>query len=207
MAKLSIYGLYQYDNTVFDDLPMPGDLDRETFVDNLMLECSEFSCIYTNPSFMKSAITAWGKQRIRVWQDLFDTTQYEYNPIWNKDGKITETVVEDRDYKEHTNGNASESSSHQAENTDGVSAFNSGAFANSEHTVLTEQSGRGSEAENDTSGQDDKTTVLERVEQGNIGITSTQALIQEQRDIVQMDIYKIMIDEFKNRFCVLCYAI
>lgn len=207
MAKLSIFGLYQWDPTIFDVVHMAGDLDRETFVDNLLLECAEFSCIYPNPDFAKRAISAWSRLNAENWDKLYETMHYDYNPIWNKDGVIRETVIEDREYSEAVDGSSSENVNHNATDTRGVSAFNSGAFANSEQDILGESTGRGSEAETDTKGTDDKTTTLERIEQGNIGVTSTQSLIQEQREVVQFNLYRVMIDSFKERFCVLTYAI
>ena len=40
---------------------------------------------------------------------------------------------------------------------------------------------------------------------GNIGVTSTQSLIKEQRDVVQFNIMDYIINDFKNRFCLLVY--
>ena len=52
----------------------------------------------------------------------------------------------------------------------------------------------GSEAENIT-----------RTEQGNIGVTTTQQMIREQREIVQFNLYHYITEQFKERFCVMVY--
>ena len=44
-----------------------------------------------------------------------------------------------------------------------------------------------------------------RTEQGNIGTTSTQSLILEQRDVVKFNIIDYIIREFKDRFCLKLY--
>lgn len=44
-----------------------------------------------------------------------------------------------------------------------------------------------------------------RVEQGNIGVTMTQDMIQKQRDIVMFNLYDVIVSEFKSRFCLLVY--
>ena len=41
--------------------------------------------------------------------------------------------------------------------------------------------------------------------QGNIGVTSTQSLIKEQREVVQFNLMDYIIKEFKQRFCLLVY--
>lgn len=45
----------------------------------------------------------------------------------------------------------------------------------------------------------------ERVEQGNIGVTSSQQLIREEREIAEYNIYDAIASDFKNRFCVMVY--
>ena len=40
---------------------------------------------------------------------------------------------------------------------------------------------------------------------GNIGVTTTQKLIREQRDIDRFNLYDIIIEDFKMRFCILVY--
>lgn len=47
--------------------------------------------------------------------------------------------------------------------------------------------------------------TLERIEQGNIGLTTTMQLIAEQRELVKLNIYDLIIEKFKCRFCLLIY--
>lgn len=84
-ANLSIWGMYQYDDTLFDDMYIPTQLDRQTLVDNILLECNEMQILYTNWSFLKSAIDAWSKKSLPSWQKIANTLALEYNPIENYD--------------------------------------------------------------------------------------------------------------------------
>ena len=47
--------------------------------------------------------------------------------------------------------------------------------------------------------------TITREEQGNIGVTSTQELIQKQREIVQFNFYDHIAQSFKHNFCVMVY--
>ena len=47
--------------------------------------------------------------------------------------------------------------------------------------------------------------TITREEQGNIGVTSTQELIQKQREIVQFNFYDYIAQSFKHNFCVMVY--
>lgn len=145
------------------------------------MECAELEVLLPDPAIMKNAIDRWSAASVGVWQHLYDTTQYEYNPIWNKDGMITE--LEERDLAgtgDTTTG------------TD-VAAFNS--------TTLQPQGQAKTNAETTDTGTISRT----RKEQGNIGITSTQQLIKEEREIAEFNIYFYIAESFKERFCLLVY--
>ena len=51
----------------------------------------------------------------------------------------------------------------------------------------------------------DHNETITRTETGNIGVTSTQSLIKEQRDVVQFDIYKYIVQSFKSMYCLGVY--
>ena len=55
------------------------------------------------------------------------------------------------------------------------------------------------------SGQYSDSETLTRTEQGNIGVTTTQAMIREERDIDIFNIYSYIIQAFKQRFCLMVY--
>lgn len=40
---------------------------------------------------------------------------------------------------------------------------------------------------------------------GNIGVMSTQELINRQRDVVQFDVVSVIISDFKKEFCIMLY--
>lgn len=51
--------------------------------------------------------------------------------------------------------------------------------------------------------EDNGTITKER--SGNIGVTMTQAMIREQREIVQFNLYEYMLQSFKKQFCIMVY--
>ena len=74
MSKLSIFGLYQHDHSLFDNLQLPAEFtanDRETLINNLLMECAEFECTYPAFDFCKAAIGFWSKARLHVWEKLY----------------------------------------------------------------------------------------------------------------------------------------
>lgn len=114
-STLSVLGLYQWDNSLLDgvvkylptpskiptdypDLYYPGDvIDPDMFKHNLLMECAELEVIYPDFDFLKWAVETWALKQSNVWQKFYNTCYYKYNPLWNKDGKITRTETEERD--------------------------------------------------------------------------------------------------------------
>lgn len=92
-ATVSLLGLYQYDTSILNGLTLPenfesGDLD--TLKNNLLMETAELELVYSNPDFLKYAITQWCNKNKPTWKWLRDTQKYDYVPIWNADYKISD---------------------------------------------------------------------------------------------------------------------
>lgn len=202
-GTLSVLGLYNEDDTLFEDMVLPESdhLDKDILIQNILAECAEFEVLYTDPTFFKHILKYWSKSRLHVWQELADTMDYEYNPIWNKDVHDVEYIKNTKDESTTYSDQASNTSS--GTTTNSAVAFNSGTFDDREKDT---SSGSMSSTDNSTTrdaGYHDESRDL--VSQGNQGVTSTQQLIKEQREISEFSLYAIIIKEFKHRFCLLVY--
>lgn len=236
-ATMDLIAAYNYDSTVLDLLEVPEELDRDTLIENLLMETAEREIIYTNLGFLKQAIGSWSKKNLGVWTELYKTTQYEYNPIWNKDGSVIETETRDLTgtdkhtdnldrvdaLKDHNTRDFTDKETKDLDSNsiDSVYGFNSSSDAPASKNV-SEDNGTdtiahtGTDTIDHTGRQDldrtydgtttDKGTIKhERIETGNIGVTSTQSLIKEQREVVQINLYDIIIDDFQKKFCLGVY--
>lgn len=85
MQRISLIGLYDYDETLFDNLTLPEGYDKPTFVNNLLLEHGEKLVLYTNPDFMKRAIGYWSNKWSLELSRIYQALTAEYNPIYNYD--------------------------------------------------------------------------------------------------------------------------
>ncbi len=331
MATISPLGLYNWDNTVFDLMQIPEALDKDTLVDNLLAETAELEVLYPNPIVFKNLIGVWSAKQIDIWNRLYDTTQYEYNPIENynryetgSDSGTGRTTHSGTDTTTETTTHGGTDGRTEAITTGGKDTLDmsrrEGGTEGKTGTIGMEQGG--TETENTTSsvelggqdqttgtdtkghwvagfdsqpsGQDDglvkqtrdqddatttteygktedgtgtKTTTFGKTEDtetsetttfgktetnkdettygrtenvqetktygetvnksgglthgeqvattnegehethahGNIGVTTTQKLIREQREIDLFNLYDIIIEDFKMRFCILVY--
>ena len=185
------------------------------------MDTAEMEILYPDASFLKLAIGAWSKKQVPIWTELYNSTQYEYNPIWNVDG----TVVEERDLAGtdyRTDDHTTERTHDDTLTTDNdVYGYNSATAApeskvTADHdgTITDAHTGTITDAHTGTITDTDTGTInhdttdtgsITTTRQGNIGVTSTQSLIKEQRDVVQFNIMDYIINDFKNRFCLLVY--
>ena len=83
MTTMSPLGLYRWDNSIFDLMQIPSALDKPTLIDNLLSETAELEVLYPNPVVFKNLVGVWSAKQLDIWNRLYATTQYEYNPIEN----------------------------------------------------------------------------------------------------------------------------
>lgn len=212
-ALISILGLYEYDNTIFDDMYLPAEMDRSTTVNNILLECAELEVLLPDPDVMKMAISFWSHAQASVWDKLWESTQFDYNPIWNKDGTITESrdITETRNLKRASDFTDTHNLKLERDydETNDRSAYNASTYQHVDKKVVNDDTSdtgtlRSAGSADDTGTVRDAGTITRR-ETGNIGVTTTQQMIKEEREIDQFSMYDYIVRAFKERFCLLVY--
>ena len=232
-GKISLLGLANWTNDLFSQMHWPDpflpttvdeeEIDpvrsKDAFLDELYSRTAELEVIYPNPEFMKRMIGSWSLTRLPVWNELWSTTQYTYNPIENYDR------IEDGTDKDTHSGTDRYGNTLARTGTDTVTdtpdlLVSEGAYnASTADPVngLTPTSHQGGENVSETEyGSTDTTngstshghiitTKHDLHVHGNIGVMSTQQMIREQREIVSFNFYDKMIRDFMERFLVLVY--
>lgn len=176
---ISINGLYIADPSIFDYFYLPTELEdsKQDIIDYICESCAELEIVYPDPNIMKNSIRIWSSRNLYKWTELYKTTQYEYNPIWNKDGTFTET---------HNDTTTTNSTA-----TRQTTGYNDNNFVDRDKDTI--------------GGTVGVTGGYTRTERGNIGITSTQSLIAEQRDIVRFSIIEEITKDFRNYYCLMVW--
>ena len=93
-GTLSIIGLYNWDDHIFDQLALPPGVDANVVTQNILMECGELETIYPDWEFMYNAIGYWSDRELPTWEHIYEMTQADYNPIENYDRMETETEGE-----------------------------------------------------------------------------------------------------------------
>ena len=213
-------------------------LDKDVLFNKILVVLGNCTPLFDTTITFKVFYNNFFKERARNISELLDTLEYDYNPIWNKDGKIRREhkfdVARVNDYKdEHDNTNKEIHNLTKVETRD-LTLIDDG---NSEHKVSADNASdyQPESYNGDYNKREDDGTVTntdtgdltttdvghtthstiknsdhdegyeETVEQGNIGVTSTQSLILEQREVVQFNIYQWVVDELKKSLFLLVY--
>lgn len=195
-AKLSILGLYRWNKSIFQDMALPAEVDPEVVTWQILEDCGELEILYSDPDYMQQSIKRWSEAMLPNWQKIVDALTAEYNPVWNKDGTIRETF---------TYGTIEQSGSENGNGTnnerDKVAGFNS------DETHEREERSSDSASQTTTqSRQEAHTDTTERVEQGNIGVTESSAMVRHEVELrAEYNIYQIIADDFKRKYCLMVY--
>lgn len=232
-ATLSILGLYNYQPAIFDSLTIPTSVDRETLIDNIIMEAAELELLFPNADILGRLIGNWSKTRLAAWNRMIGALDAEYNPIENSDRyedhledytrDLKESDNYTRDLKENDNytrnltdsGNNNSSGSTQNSRT----GYNSGNLqvtdgSTSEDHSDDTRSYTGSDDRNKGytggdnrnkgyTGGDTRHSVIHT--HGNIGVTTNQQMVEAELKLRQYDVYKLITNEFIDTFCIGVY--
>lgn len=206
IMALSIVGLYNADETIFDGLNLPEGMNKVECVHNILFECAELEVVYQDPDYMKTAIANWSTINASVWQKLYDTTVLDYNPIWNVDGTVNEKETRNLAGTDKSVRNVKDNVETDSTIEHDVMGYNvsSGYQNESKDTQHTESEGTTKDTE-DRNRTDTGTVERETRRTGNIGVTTTQQMIREEREVALFNMYQQICKDFKNRFCILVY--
>ena len=69
-GTLSLWGLYQMDDTILDELQLPEGVDDTTLKSNLLLDCAELEVLYPEPAFLKMLIGVWSLKELPTWERM-----------------------------------------------------------------------------------------------------------------------------------------
>lgn len=234
MALLTVMGLYNYDNTIFDNLMLPDGVDKPTLVDNIILETAELECIYPTPVFLKTAIGLWSNVQFLTWDRVYTAMNLEYNPIENYDRQETETTTGTRAHSGKdtttrsgtvsetgsTTGSTQGTASESGTTTNKIAGFDSTTLVDHDSSTgsNTRQASDSSTGSSTRSGTDSSTQELTHGEQiadsgsrtsrihGNIGVTTSQMMVQAEVDLApNINIYQYITADFRKRFCIEVY--
>lgn len=207
---------------------------KELVRDNILVECAELEILYPNSTVMKNIISIWSQKEVPYWDRFYKAQLLQYDPIENYHRNETETIEDDRTEQhsgtdtataggtDSTTGNSSSTDTNSGTDTttNNVTGYDSNDLVLHDqqtmqhgHTIGNTANGTNST----TYGRTDSMQHGERIEHnndvirtveayGNIGVTTSQQMLQSELDIAKIaNVMNVIIESFKDRFCIMVY--
>ena len=228
-ATVSLLGLKCLNEGILGELVVPDGVDIELVKDNLLAETAELEVIYPDANFMQAMIGRWSAKELPVWDRLYKTTLLKYNPIenydrkekWTEDENTTKNLDSEATGNSTTQTDSSSKTHGETETNNGtskyVSAYNETEFTPTERTTSNaqtiEDSNNTTESDINVKTKDGLISdergkrLLDREGEmsGNTGFYTKQKMIEQERQIAEYNIIDVIINSFKNRFCLQVY--
>lgn len=202
MSRITLWGFYQFtDKHLFDDVVLPEGIDKQRLIDLIMMESGDLYAYYQQPTFLKMQIDNFFARKYDDFARMYAALYADYNPIENYDRKEDWTD----NFNESVSGTATDETHDGSESssTGKVSAMDSDDFVNDTY------------AESSTSGNSNATTTNEAQREneanhdgrihGNIGVTTSQQMIESELKLREYDIYLRIAKMFEKQIVVQVY--
>lgn len=226
---LSLMGMNEYDPTIKDAFAVPSGIVRDTAWEYLLIQTAELSIFIPSFDYFKQSLRVWCAVRARSWEKQLATVTADYNPIHNYDrteewdDTRTDNLKEEmqiiNDGKDKMTAGQTHTTTQNPGQVDTLArtAFNTITMAPAEtHTMSGSNTqtvtGNGSDSveygkiidteKNNTGTQKNKRTGKAY---GNIGVTTTQQMLEAERQVSMYTIYNQIVEDFKTEFCILVY--
>lgn len=208
-AKFTLIGCYQFFNNAGDDLfkelDLPEGLNKDTLTNNILLKGGEFEVQNSNPFFIQSAIKLWSS----VYHDTFtrwvNALSIEYNPLENYDRHEEWEDITDQNGTGSSNSTGSIDTTGNSNTETTKSAFDSSSYQPYDNVQITESTNTdSSDSTNTTMSNDVDSQHTGRVH-GNIGVTTSQQMLQAELDLGYWNIYERITDLFLREFIIPVY--
>ena len=230
-AKLTLIGIDKFlkmqNKDLFVNLTLPTGIDKDILTNNILLKGADFEVMYSDPYFLQDAIGMWSGKWQRTFEKWIEALSIEYNPLENYDRKEDWSDTLNKGIK--TLGRRDSGNTRTFDNTDTttpgttiteetqVSAFDSSTYQPSQQ-VTTTPTGDGDvlahagtikdEYGEGTSGSETENskTVRDGRIHGNIGVTTSQQMLQAELDIAAWNLYEHITDIFLEEFVIPIYS-
>lgn len=206
--------LLKWDETVLDNFTVPDTIDRELAINVILMRDGARPLTHPNPDWMKYHLGVWSKMMSPIWAKLQASTEFDYNPIYNYDRteehEDIRKITRDRKIDAQTEGTTDTNGTVTNNNMDTgeVSAENADDYQPESRTTT-----EGDSTNDQITNTDSRTKTDDNEEenevyshkvrsQGNIGVTTTQQMIESEREVVRYSVYDEIEQNFVDEFCL-----
>ena len=187
-ATLSLAGMLAAQPTLFDNLVLPEQADRETVINRLLLDTMELEVLISSGPVMQQALGVYSKSMLSAWKRYANALGLNYDPLAADDTTETNTTT--------SNASTTGTNTGSDSTTREVTGFDSNQLQTAEKS--TTELGTGNTAT--TTGSASNT----RTRKGRAG-KDPQDLVQKEIALSAENLIKRTVSDIKQHFCLLVY--
>lgn len=214
MTRITLYGFYQYDNTLFDDVVLPDGMDKDILISDIIRTSGDLYPYHQIPQRLKRNITVWFSRRLFDFECMYKAMRTEYDPFENYDRientrRVYQNSGQDKEVSTLGSTTTSKHTGNDSAETQ-VSAYNQAEYSNRDKETQTYNSstattGSGSDVVRTEYGSR-RVESEEMHAHGNIGVDSNQHMIEQEMELrARYDLYRIITMEFEREFLIQIY--
>lgn len=185
---------------MWKDIVLDNRVNKDVLLQEITKECSQMIPIsQTVGSFKQLSDQFFKKWQYQITK-LMNTQEFEYNPIWNRDGKIVEWRGVERVREESVTEDVN-SKNHEyvdSDHEETVSAYDSSTYQpyGKDVSHSTRDGSENTDRDRDTDENESTVENFTQTNQGNVGVTTTQSMIKEERELYEFNIYEWIVKKY-----------
>lgn len=212
-AKTTIIGFNKYLDSLNDDLfkylSMPEGIDTELVKNNIMFRGGEFEVLYSDPYFMQSSIKIWSDKWFKTFEKWNNALNIKYAPLENydrfEDYTDTHAGTGSVDTTNKVDTKTTDDSESNTEHK--VSAFDSNSYQpkDTENNTYDNTTTVENDGESNTKTKDNKTIEHHARLHGNIGVTTSQQMLEAELEVARFNLVDNITDVFLREYTIPIY--
>lgn len=203
-ATLSLAGMMSRYPTLFDDIVLPDQADRDTVINRLLLDTIELEVMISSGPIMQEALGVYSKSRLPSWNKYAEALGLDYDPFVTDEMSEVETGNTAKNTITESSANTTGQNTGSDSTTREVTGFDSNQLQTAEKS--TTQLGTGNTAS--TSGKanmsENGNNALQRTRSGRAG-KDPQDLVQKELALASENLTERIVSDIKQQFCLLVY--
>ena len=208
-AKITLIGMAKWledgGDDLFAQMTLPAGIDRQTFIDTVLMRGGEFEILFAEPSTMQYAIGAWSRKWQHTLQKWADVLAIDYNPLENYDRRESWSDAKTGSRKESGSSSDTAVTNGNSTNENQRAAYDSSSYSPVEKDINSSQNASSGASVTNAEGSNSESALHEGRTHGNIGVTTSQQMLEAEWEVAKLNVYENASELFLTELCIYTY--
>lgn len=208
-SKITLIGmttwLEENSDDLFAQMTLPAGINRQTFIDTVLMRGAEFEVLYAEPSTMQYAIGAWSRKWQHTLEKWSEVLQIEYNPLENYDRMESWSDAKTGNRKESGSSSDMAVTSGDSTSENQRAAYDSASYSPVEKDIGNTHGSSSGASVTNAEGSNAESALHEGRTHGNIGVTTSQQMLQAEWEVAKLNVYENASELFLTELTVYTY--